>query len=99
MSNEEQTMYDYYNNGEPEEPLYIQIQRRETLDYINHVNSVIRRTPLQWSEQHAEHALKAILACLTSTYHLKITNGLLDNAWLQSLDEAIDVLNTDKGLE
>lgn len=101
MSNEEQTMYDYYNNGEPEEPMYSvedQVRRREVWAYINSVNSVIRRTPLDWTESEAQHALKSILTCLTASYHLKVTKGEINNVWLVCLDEAIDSLADDEGL-
>ena len=94
-------MYDYYNNGEPEEPMHSvedQVRRREIWAYINGVNSIIRRTPLDWTESEAQHALKAILTCVTATYHLKVTEGEVCNAWIDCLDEAIATLADDEGL-
>jgi hypothetical protein len=81
-----------------EQSLYESVRRREVMIYINTVNSVIRRTPLDWTESEAQHALKAILTCITATYHLKVTNGEVCNVWLDYLDEAIDTLADDEGL-
>lgn len=75
------------------------IRQREVLAYLQGVNSVIRRTPLDWTESEAQHALKAILTCITATYHLKVTEGEACNAWLDCLDEAIATLVDDEGLQ
>jgi len=99
--NKEQTMYDYFTNGELEEPdtsLSDQVRQREIMVYVNSVNNTIRRTPLDWTESEAQHALKAILTCVVATYHLKVKNGEVDNAWIDIVDEAIATLADDEGL-
>lgn len=85
--------------SDEEQSLYEAVRRREVMIYINTVNSVIRRTPLDWTESEAQHALKAILTCITATYHLKVTKGEVNNVWLDCLDEAIATLADDEGLE
>ena len=85
-TDEQQTMYDM-------------VRQREVMVYVNSVNNIIRRTPLDWTESQAQHALKAILTCVTATYHLKVTEGEVCNVWLDYLDEAIETLNNDEGLE
>ena len=98
----EQSLYDYYTYGEREEPdtsVEDQVRQREVMAYINSVNSVIRRTPLEWKESEAQHALKAILTCIASTYHLKVTEGDCNNVWLVCLDEAIESIYYDEGLK
>ena len=95
------SLYHRYTHGEPEEPdtrLEDQVRQREVLAYINSVNSVIRRTPLDWKESEAQHALKSILTCVVATYHLKVTEGGLMNMWIDAIDEAIDSLSDDEGL-
>jgi hypothetical protein len=97
----EQSLYNYYTYGEREEPdtrLQDQVRQREVMAYINSVNSVIRRTPLDWKESEAQHALKSILTCVVGTYHLKVTEGGLMNMWIDAVDEAIDSLVDDEGL-
>ena len=74
------------------------IRQREVLAYLQGVNSVIRRTPLDWTESEAQHALKSILTCVVATYHLKVKNGPLDNAWIDCIDEGIELLLEDEGL-
>ena len=74
------------------------IRQREVLAYLQGVNSVIRRTPLDWTESEAQHALKSILTCVVATYHLKVKDGPLDNAWVDCIDEGIELLLEDKGL-
>jgi len=99
--NKEQTMYDYFTNGELEEPdtsLSDQVRQREIMVYVNSVNNIIRRTPLDWTESEAQHALKAILTCVTATYHLKVTEGEVNNAWIDIVDEAIATLADNEGL-
>lgn len=81
-----------------EQSLYESVRRREVMAYILGVNNIIRRTPLDWTESEAQHALKAILTCITATYHLKVTEGEVCNAWLDCLDEAIATLADDEGL-
>ena len=101
MMNKEQTMYDYFTNGELEEPdtsLSDQVRQREIMVYVNSVNNIIRRTPLDWTESEAQHALKSILTCVVATYHLKVKDGPLDNAWLECIDEGIELLLEDEGL-
>jgi hypothetical protein len=101
MMNKEQTMYDYFTNGELEEPdtrLSDQVRQREIMVYVNSVNNIIRRTPLDWTESEAQHALKAILTCVTATYHLKVTEGEVNNVWLDCVDEAIATLADNEGL-
>ena len=98
----EPSLYHRYTYGEPEEPIHSvedQVRQREVLAYINNVNSVIRRTPLEWKESEAQHALKAILTCITSTYHRKVTEGDCNNVWLVCLDEAIESIYYDEGLK
>jgi hypothetical protein len=85
-TDEQQTMYDM-------------VRQREVMAYVNSVNNIIRRTPLDWTESQAQHALKSILTCVTATYHLKVTEGEVCNAWLDCLDEAIATLADDEGLE
>lgn len=85
-TDEQQTMYDM-------------VRQREVMAYVNSVNNIIRRTPLDWTESQAQHALKAILTCVTATYHLKVTEGEVCNVWLDYLDEAIATLADDEGLE
>ena len=85
--------------SDEEQALFEAVRRREVMIYINTVNSVIRRTPLDWTESEAQHALKAILTCITATYHLKVTEGEVCNVWLDYLDEAIDTLADDEGLK
>ena len=74
------------------------IRQREVLAYLQGVNSVIRRTPLDWTESEAQHALKSILTCIVATYHLKVTEGEVMNVWINCVDEAIDSLAEDEGL-
>jgi hypothetical protein len=74
------------------------IRQREVLAYLQGVNSVIRRTPLDWTESEAQHALKSILTCIVATYHLKVKEGPLDNAWIDCIDEGIELLLEDEGL-
>lgn len=74
------------------------IRQREVLAYLNGVNSIIRRTPLDWTESEAQHALKSILTCIVATYHLKVTEGEVNNMWIDAIDEAIDSLAEDEGL-
>jgi hypothetical protein len=59
---------------------------------------VIRRTPLDWTESEAQHALKSILTCVVATFHLKVTEGEVNNMWIDAVDEAIDSLAEDEGL-
>ena len=73
-------------------------RQREVMAYIYGVNSIIRRTPIYWTESEAQHALKAILTCLTATYHLQVTKGEVGNVWINCVDEAIDSLADDEGL-
>lgn len=97
----EQSLYNYYTYGEREEPdtrIEDQVRQREVLAYIHSVNSVIRRTPLDWKESEAQHALKSILTCVVSTFHLKVTEGEVNNVWIDCVDEAIDSLADDEGL-
>ena len=97
----EPSLYHRYTYGEPEEPIHSvedQVRQREVMAYINSVNSVIRRTPLDWKESEAQHALKAILTCVVSTFHLKVTEGEVMNMWIDAVDEAIDSLAEDEGL-
>ena len=97
----EQSLYDYYTNGEREEldtSVEDQVRQREVMAYIHSVNSVIRRTPLDWTESEAQHALKSILTCVVSTFHLKVTKGEVGNVWINCVDEAIDSLAEDEGL-
>lgn len=81
-----------------EQSLYESVRQREVMAYVNGVNSVIRRTPLDWTESEAQHALKAILTCITATFHLKVTEGEVCNAWIDIVDEAIATLADDEGL-
>lgn len=74
------------------------IRQREVLAYLNGVNSIIRRTPLDWKESEAQHALKSILTCVVATFHLKVKEGPLDNAWIDCIDEGIELLLEDEGL-
>lgn len=74
------------------------IRQREVLAYLNGVNSIIRRTPLDWTESEAQHALKSILTCVVATFHLKVKEGPLDNAWIDCIDEGIELLLEDEGL-
>lgn len=74
------------------------VRQREVMAYIHSVNSVIRRTPLDWTESEAQHALKSILTCVVATYHLKVKEGPLDNAWIDCIDEGIELLLEDEGL-
>lgn len=74
------------------------VRQREVMAYIHSVNSVIRRTPLDWTESEAQHALKSILTCVVATYHLKVTEGEVMNVWIDCVDEAIDSLAEDEGL-
>lgn len=74
------------------------VRQREVMAYIHSVNSVIRRTPLDWTESEAQHALKSILTCVVATYHLKVTEGEVMNVWIDCVDEAIDSLTEDEGL-
>ena len=74
------------------------VRQREVLAYLQGVNSVIRRTPLDWTESEAQHALKSILTCVVATYHLKVKDGPLDNAWIDCIDEGIELLLEDEGL-
>jgi hypothetical protein len=74
------------------------IRQREVLAYLQGVNSVIRRTPLDWTESEAQHALKSILTCVVATFHLKVKDGPLDNAWIDCIDEGIELLLEDEGL-
>ena len=74
------------------------IRQREVLAYLNGVNSIIRRTPLDWTESEAQHALKSILTCVVATFHMKVKNGPLDNAWIDCIDEGIELLLEDEGL-
>lgn len=74
------------------------IRQREVMAYLHGVNSVIRRTPLNWTESEAQHALKSILTCITATFHMKVKDGPLDNAWLECIDEGIELLLEDEGL-
>jgi len=74
------------------------VRQREVMAYIHSVNSVIRRTPLDWTESEAQHALKSILTCVVATYHLKVTEGEVMNVWIDCVDEAIDSLVDDEGL-
>ena len=74
------------------------IRRREVMAYLQGVNSVIRRTPLDWTESEAQHALKSILTCVVATFHLKVTEGEVNNMWIDAVDEAIDSLAEDEGL-
>jgi hypothetical protein len=74
------------------------IRQREVLAYLQGVNSVIRRTPLDWTESEAQHALKSILTCIVATFHLKVKDGPLDNAWIDCIDEGIELLLEDEGL-
>lgn len=85
--------------SDEEQALFEAVRRREIWAYINGVNSLIRRTPLDWTESEAQHALKAILTCITATYHLKVTNGEVCNAWVDIVDEAIATLADDEGLQ
>jgi hypothetical protein len=82
-----------------QQTMYNMVRQREVMVYVNSVNNIIRRTPLDWTESQAQHALKAILTCVTATYHLKVTEGEVCNVWLDYLDEAIETLNNDEGLE
>jgi hypothetical protein len=86
------------NWTEEQQIVYDMVRRREVMAYIQGVCSVIRRTPLDWTESEAQHALKSILTCITATYHLKVTKGEINNVWLDCLDEAIDTLADDEGL-
>ena len=74
------------------------IRQREVLAYLQGVNSVIRRTPLDWTESEAQHALKSILTCVVATFHLKVTEGEVNNAWIDIVDEAIETLADNEGL-
>jgi hypothetical protein len=74
------------------------IRQREVLAYLQGVNSVIRRTPLDWTQSEAQHALKSILTCVVATFHLKVKDGPLDNAWIDCIDEGIELLLEDEGL-
>jgi len=74
------------------------VRQREVMAYIHSVNSVIRRTPLDWTESEAQHALKSILTCVVATFHLKVTEGEVMNVWIDCVDEAIDTLADDEGL-
>ena len=74
------------------------IRQREVLAYLNGVNSIIRRTPLDWTESEAQHALKSILTCVVATFHMKVKEGPLDNAWIDCIDEGIELLLEDEGL-
>jgi len=74
------------------------VRQREVLAYLNGVNSIIRRTPLDWTESEAQHALKSILTCVVATFHLKVKEGPLDNAWIDCIDEGIELLLEDEGL-
>ena len=74
------------------------IRQREVLAYLQGVNSIIRRTPLDWTESEAQHALKSILTCVVATFHLKVKEGPLDNAWIDCIDEGIELLLEDEGL-
>lgn len=74
------------------------VRQREVLAYLQGVNSVIRRTPLDWTESEAQHALKSILTCVVATFHLKVKDGPLDNAWIDCIDEGIELLLEDEGL-
>ncbi len=67
------------------------IRQREVLAYLQGVNSVIRRTPLDWTQSEAQHALKSILTCVVATFHLKVKDGPLDNAWIDCIDEGIEL--------
>ena len=84
--------------SDEEQALYEAVRRREVMIYINTVNSVIRRTPLDWTESEAQHALKSILTCVVATFHLKVKEGPLDNAWIDCIDEGIELLLEDEGL-
>jgi hypothetical protein len=86
------------NWTEEQQIVYDMVRRREVMAYIQSVCSVIRRTPLDWTESEAQHALKSILTCITASYHLKVTKGEVNNVWLEYLDEAIDTLADDEGL-
>jgi hypothetical protein len=92
------THNDDENWTEDQQIVYDMVRRREVMAYIQSVCSVIRRTPLDWTESEAQHALKSILTCLTASYHLKVTKGEINNVWLEYLDEAIDTLADDEGL-
>jgi hypothetical protein len=72
------------------------IRQREVLAYLQGVNSVIR--PLDWTQSEAQHALKSILTCVVATFHLKVKDGPLDNAWIDCIDEGIELLLEDEGL-
>jgi hypothetical protein len=85
-TDEQQTMYDM-------------VRQREIMVYVNSVNNIIRRTPLDWTESQAQHALKSILTCVVTTFHLKVTEGDIANAWIDIVDEAIETLNYDDGLQ
>jgi hypothetical protein len=89
---------DEENWTEEQQIVYDMVRRREVLAYIQGVCSVIRRTPLDWTESEAQQALKSILTCITASYHLKVTKGEVNNVWLDYLDEAIDTLADDEGL-
>jgi hypothetical protein len=81
-----------------QQAMYDTVRQREIMVYVNSVNNIIRRTPLDWTESEAQHALKAILTCVVATFHLKVTEGEVNNMWIDAVDEAIDSLADNEGL-